>query len=85
MFKVYLESYTGGKNRLLRSFESLEEAKEYQQSLKASEKKYSYIEEHEHCELCGITFKVESDVEKVVYICDNCKEEEEQGDESFAI
>lgn len=39
----------------------------------------------ETCEICGITFKVESDVEKVVYICDNCKEEEEQGDESYAI
>lgn len=37
------------------------------------------------CELCGIILNVESDVEKVVYICDNCKEDEEQGDESFAI
>lgn len=36
------------------------------------------------CEICGIPFEVENDVEKVVYICDNCKEEE-QGDESFAI
>lgn len=39
----------------------------------------------ELCEICGIAFEVESDAEKVVYICDNCKEEEEQGDESFAI
>ena len=39
----------------------------------------------EVCELCGITLSVDSDVEKVVYICDNCKEDEEQGDESFAI
>ncbi len=39
----------------------------------------------ELCEICGIAFKVESDAEKVVYICDNCKEEEEQGDESLAI